>query len=390
MASSVIDLKNAVRNGDKDLVVKLLDRGVDPNQFGSHANNATSPLMVACVNGHLDLINLLIDRGAKVNLQNGRLETALSKVTSIDMTQSVMLEVVGVLLQNNAKVRFGYDYQKSAMMIACEKGNVELVRLMLPYDSWDDPDYTNTVLKNVAIYGQKKVVELLLTSKHITNVDREELANLVHRACVRTDDPEMVSIMLDRNPELVDCTCEYYYRDSGYTPLMRASVCRRTKIVKMLLERGANIDYQCQLDSPHEVAGFSALMVAVKSVQRETVELLLEGAAVDLTDKTGRTALIIACQNGQTELSRMLIAKRANVDHVDCRGRYPLLYAVEFAVEENCYSSKTISPYADNNYYQLIELLLERGAKADFVSSNKETAQKLLQANAPTFLVSLK
>ena len=388
MASSVIDLKNAVRNGDKDLVVKLLDQGVDPNQFGSHANNATSPLMVACVNGHLDLINLLIDRGAKVNLQNGRLETALSKVTSIDMTQSVMLEVVGVLLQNNAKVRFGYDYQKSAMMIACEKGNVELVRLMLPYDGWDEPEYTNTIFDVVNTYGDTKVMELLLTSKHIT-MDREKLANLVHKACLRTDDPEMVSIMLDRNPELVDCTCEFY--SDGYTPLMRASVRRRTKIVKMLLERGANIDYQYQLDSPDEVAGFSALMVAVKSVQMETVELLLEeGAAVDLTDKTGRTALIIACQNGQTELSRMLIAKRANVDHVDCRGRYPLLYAVEFAVEENCYSSKTISPYADNNYYQLIELLLERGAKADFVSSNKETAQKLLQANAPTFLVSLK
>ena len=69
---SVIALKNAVRNGDKDLVVKLLDQGVDPNKFGSSSDNASSPLMVACLNGHLDLIRLLIRRGAEVDLQNER------------------------------------------------------------------------------------------------------------------------------------------------------------------------------------------------------------------------------------------------------------------------------------------------------------------------------
>ena len=38
---SVIALKNAVRNGDKELVVKLLDQGADPNQFGSSGYKAS-------------------------------------------------------------------------------------------------------------------------------------------------------------------------------------------------------------------------------------------------------------------------------------------------------------------------------------------------------------
>ena len=175
---------------------------------------------------------------------------------------------------------------------------------------------------------------------------------------------------------------------------MRASEQGYIEIVKMLLEHGADIDYQYQLDSPDDgddVVGVSALMIAVKSVRRETVELLLEkGAAVDLADKTGRTALITACHNGQAELSKMLIAKGANVNHVDRSGGYALLYAAEFVVEEFCYSSNDPKPlYPFRDYFQLIETLLERGAKADIVSNNEETAQKLLQENAPTFLVSL-
>ena len=390
MASRVVALKNAVRSGDKDLVVKLLDQGVDPNQFGSHSTNATTPLMVACFHGHLDLIRLLIDRGAEVDLQNGRQETALMKAVSSDiMEQSVMLEVVKLLLQHNAKVHIGYHLDILVMMIACEKGNVELVRLILPHDSWDDPGYVAEVFHKAVDGGHTKIVELLLSSEYI-NVDNELLASWLHRLSVREDDPEMISLMLDKHPALIDCTCEDF--SDRYTALMRASERGRTKIVKMLLERGAKIDYQYQLDSPPEVAGFSALMVAVKSVQTETVELLLEeGAAVDLTDKTGRTALIIACQNGQAELSKMLIVKGANVNHVDCSGGYALLYAVEFAVEGVFYSSndlRTISQYSDLEYFLLIETLLKRGEKADFVPNYKETAQKVLQENAPSFLVS--
>ena len=140
---SVVALKNAVRNGDKDRVVKLLDQGVDPNQFGSSSDNASSPLMVACLNGRLDLINLLIRRGAKVNLKNGRHETALLKIVSSNiMKQSVMLEVTRILLQHKAKVHYR---NQSAMMTACRRGNAELVSLLLLYDSWGDNDYTHKV-----------------------------------------------------------------------------------------------------------------------------------------------------------------------------------------------------------------------------------------------------
>lgn len=100
MASSkdkVIELRNAVSRGDKDLVLKLLDQEVDPNQFGSQSISACSPLMVACLNGRLDLVRLLISRGADVDLHTGRHETALSKViTSTETSESVKLGVIQI------------------------------------------------------------------------------------------------------------------------------------------------------------------------------------------------------------------------------------------------------------------------------------------------------
>ena len=99
----MIDLRNAASIGNKDLAVKLLDQGVDPNQIG---NLSSTPLMAACLNGHLDLIRLLISRGAEVDLQNERRETALMKVITLARTfeQSEKLEVIKILLEHKAKV----------------------------------------------------------------------------------------------------------------------------------------------------------------------------------------------------------------------------------------------------------------------------------------------
>ena len=259
---------------------------------------------------------------------------ALSKVSaSLDnMKQSVILDVANILLLHRAKVHLENHYKESAMMIACKKGYVELVRLMVPHDSWDDPEYVRLMFSVAVSNGHTKVVELLLTNEHV-NIDSEMLVNQLHKACKMRDDPEMVRIILDKYPELVDCT----YKDDryGYTALMLASENGNTKVVKMLLNCGAQVDHQNKLQHRYgnEVGGLTALMVAVMSRKSETVELLLEeGADVDLTDSTGSTALIMTCENGQMDLAKLLIEKGANVNHVDCRGGNALLYAVKCAV----------------------------------------------------------
>ena len=237
---------------------------------------------------------------------NAMHETALSKVVSSNiMKQSVMLEVAHILLHRKAKVHFDNQYKESAMMTAaCEKGNAELVRLMFPYDSWDDPDYTHQVLSEAVDNGHTKVVELLLTSEHI-DIDHEELVSMLHQACNKKDDPEMIRIMLDKYPELVDHTSkDYHYK---ITALMQASLEDHTEVVKMLLECGAKIDIQVtgSDDDDNVFDGVTALMLAAMAGKSKTVKLLLEkGAALQkikcITTMMCCFACTLSCKNNHS------------------------------------------------------------------------------------------
>ena len=106
--------------------------------------------------------------------------------------------------------------------------------------------------------------------------------------------------------------------------------------------------------------------------------------AIDLTDKTGKTALIHACGEGKSQLSKFLIEKGADINPLDCVGGNALLHAVKYAADKSINEN---SQYHNDNF-QLIELLLEKGARADVMTDNEETAQRVLLANATFFTVS--
>jgi ankyrin repeat protein len=59
-------LHHAVRQGNMDAVVALLDGGADINQ--TSAGDGTTPLLLAAINGQFDVAMKLVERGANVNL----------------------------------------------------------------------------------------------------------------------------------------------------------------------------------------------------------------------------------------------------------------------------------------------------------------------------------
>jgi ankyrin repeat protein len=59
-------LLHAIREGNHNAVLTLLDAGVDINQASS--GDKTTPLLMAAVNGHFDLALVLLERGADPNL----------------------------------------------------------------------------------------------------------------------------------------------------------------------------------------------------------------------------------------------------------------------------------------------------------------------------------
>ena len=91
------------------------------------------------------------------------------------------------------------------------------------------------------------------------------------------------------------------------TPLMAA--CTRPssnlKMIDLLIENGAEVDYQTHTDD----RGYSALMKAVEVGNVEVVKCLIKhGAQVDLKDNfRGKSALEVGCEKGNVEVVKVLV-----------------------------------------------------------------------------------
>ncbi|KAH7115564.1 hypothetical protein EDB81DRAFT_287006 [Dactylonectria macrodidyma] len=111
-----------------------------------------------------------------------------------------------------------------------------------------------------------------------------------------------------------------------FTDLMVASYYGHRAVVKILLERGANIEAK---DSAH---GRTPLSWAAERGHEASVKLLLKkGADVECKDKRGQTPLSLAAENGdEASVSvKLLLEKGADVECKDKRGRTPLSLAAE-------------------------------------------------------------
>jgi hypothetical protein len=95
---------------------------------------------------------------------------------------------------------------------------------------------------------------------------------------------------------------------NGWSPLLVAVAQGHPKIVKYMLERGANPDIA-------NLQRITPLMYAARYGNREIAKMLLDfGAKLDLQDSFGETALAVAVRVGQEPLVRLFISKGAKID----------------------------------------------------------------------------
>jgi len=107
------------------------------------------------------------------------------------------------------------------------------------------------------------------------------------------------------------------------TALMVAAQEGHADVVKVLLERKANVDLSRSDDA-------TPLFIASMQGHPEVVELLIAAnATLHLDDEAGISPLIIACNNGHEQVVRALLAANAPVEQDDPNGRTPLYYACQ-------------------------------------------------------------
>lgn len=102
----------------------------------------------------------------------------------------------------------------------------------------------------------------------------------------------------------------------GYTPLMQAVMRNDSKMVNMLLDKGAKIDQK------NFYTELTPLMMAVDNGSMEMVELLLARKAnLNLQDERGRSALMHATAARQPKLAERLQQAGADTTLKDKQGR---------------------------------------------------------------------
>jgi len=108
----------------------------------------------------------------------------------------------------------------------------------------------------------------------------------------------------------------------GNSPLHGAIVGEEPEIASQLIERGADVNLRNK-------AGLSALMMAAAIGHPGLVSSLIEkGAVVDAKSESGETALMYTSEGGSLEIVQLLKAKGADVNTQTNGGRTPLIYAV--------------------------------------------------------------
>lgn len=134
--------------------------------------------------------------------------------------------------------------------------------------------------------------------------------------------------------------------------LREAVIAGNVPKVRTLLAEG------CYTDWTGEEDGKTALHVACQNGQANMWDVLIaEGASLDATDKDGQTPLYMACQGHHEDLCDLLIAKGASVDVTDDEGRTQLYLA--------CLN--------DHGDVDVRDMLVAKGASVDLIDKYGRT-----------------
>jgi ankyrin repeat protein len=123
--------------------------------------------------------------------------------------------------------------------------------------------------------------------------------------------------------------------EGGKTDLVMASVDQNVELVRLLLRKGAKVNYGSRKRWP-------ALANTAKNGRCDIVRLLIQwGADIDAELANGQRALHLATKKNHPDVVKALVAAGANRFKVDRDGRTPLWYAGEEATIGALYSCPT-------------------------------------------------
>ncbi len=278
-------LFDAVNRGDKEAAKDLLELGPDEININVKNRYDQTPLHIAAEKGCTETVELLLKEGADINAENSDGQTPLHEAVWNGYTETVKL-----LLDKKANVNTKDNYGKTALDYASERSHNDSER--------SHNDIVGILIQRIR---QQKNSQNLLDA-------------------LKRGDKEAVEILLELGPNEIDINDE----ECGVTPLHLASSIGYIDIIRMLLEKGADINAQ-------DNYGQTPLYYASGQNNVEIVRMLLEGGAdIEAKDKSGETVLYQAVRSKNAEMIELLLNRGADIEAKDNSGETALDLAARY------------------------------------------------------------
>lgn len=261
--SSIIDKKD-----NKEFIKILLDYGLDITRKD---NSGYTALMYAVYNKNIEVIRVLlkklIDNASVINSRNSSGETALMIAIDEDCNEAI----IKLLLDSNPML-----------------------------DIQEQEGYT--ALMKAIFRGKKEIVKLLVDAQCDLNAQSKDGRTALMWAIYKNSE-DIVSFLLGKNVDL-DVQDE-----DGYTALMYAIRGNNENIIRLILSKNLMFGI-------FDEEGKTALMHSVSYSNYNIVKLIVEldNENIDVQDKYGNTALILALKGNKTDIANLLIFNGANVN----------------------------------------------------------------------------
>lgn len=350
-----------------------------------------TPLHLAASMGHLRVVRYLISVGADVNAQAVTGDSALF-FASFNEHTDVLLE----LLKNDADPNLSKEGGLSVLHWVIQKGSEDLFDTLLKFGdkinlnakcTMDETDSDITPIYLAAELGLQSIVNKLVAAG--ANMDLPGTHGQTPLIVALSNGYENVAI------DLIESGCNIRIRtDNGASALHYAVISECARVVKMLLERGADPNILC---SSSDIDNISPLHLACEAGNLQYAKLLIQHGAEINTEQNENSYLpfISAVYGGNVQIIRLLLDHGADAtfklkdgftaihvalslekNHVETLAE--VLSCEQLDVNEKITNEKgepitAIHMAAERGEPQLIRMLIDRGADINVVTSHMRT-----------------
>jgi ankyrin repeat protein len=289
-------LLDAAEKGDVAAVKRLIAEGADPDAYDEE--RVENALMIAIYYRQVGVIRALA--GTKADFNGGFPHTPLTIGV-----RTKNPELVRALVEGGAKVNHPNSSGETALLVAVQDADpetvAELVRLgadpnLVPKKKKYDTITNYSPLEYAATEGNKRMIDALLTAPGVKR-DKRLAGLMLCGAAIRGKLAEAKRLVEQDGADV-------NARDArGDTPLINAAMAGEAKIVRYLLDRGADVNLTAGKN------GNSPLIQAVMSGKLEIVRMLVEaGADLDYSHRDFKGgALGAAKEMRQRKLAEYLL-----------------------------------------------------------------------------------